>query len=208
MKKTSVWQLMFGEKQVILHMDLKNEDPGFSAMQNVKRRFFALRNGIVADTLRRAGDPHRIIFGLTLPQLAEIASSLTGNTDALADDLWDNRSTRESRLLAPMLMAHRQVNVDKATEMFLDVMCIEEADILCHRLLRHLPFAMDLIELNRNSGNPLTRYTALRLMLNIVSTNPHRAMQIAQDELERNDTYTRRIAMQLADETDFIINGC
>ena len=189
-------------------MDLKNEDPGFSAMQNVKRRFFALRNGIVADTLRRAGDPHRIIFGLTLPQLAEIASSLTGDTAAIADDLWNNRSTRESRLLAPMLMVPGRVNMDKATGMFLDVMCAEEADILCHRLLRHLPFAMEMVELNRNSDNSLTRYTTLRLMLNIVSADPHRAMQTAQDELERNDNYTRRIAIQLADEADFIINGC
>ena len=33
-------------------------------MQIVKRHFFAMRNGIIADTLRRAGSPYHIIFGL------------------------------------------------------------------------------------------------------------------------------------------------
>ena len=64
-------------------MDLSQNDPRFSDFQNVKRRFFALRNGIIADTLRRAGDPHTIIFGLTLPQLREVAEA-TGKDDALA----------------------------------------------------------------------------------------------------------------------------
>ena len=32
-----------------------------------------MRNGIVADTLRKAGSPYRIIFGLNLPQISEIA---------------------------------------------------------------------------------------------------------------------------------------
>ena len=48
----------------------------FNPLQNIKRRFFALRNGVIADTLRRAGSPFKIIFGLNLPQLAEIAAEL------------------------------------------------------------------------------------------------------------------------------------
>ena len=52
---------------------MENVETSFNEMQTVKRHFFALRNGVIADALRRAGSPFRIIFGLNLPQIAEIA---------------------------------------------------------------------------------------------------------------------------------------
>ena len=45
----------------------------YNRMQIIKRRFFAMRNGIIADTLRKAGLDYRMIFGLNLPQVVEIA---------------------------------------------------------------------------------------------------------------------------------------
>lgn len=48
-------------------------DTTFNKMQLLKRRFFAMRNGAVADSLRRQGADYRIIFGLNLPQLVDIA---------------------------------------------------------------------------------------------------------------------------------------
>ena len=42
-------------------------------IKEIKHSFLAFRNGIVSDTLRKAGMPYGIIFGLQLPQLAEIA---------------------------------------------------------------------------------------------------------------------------------------
>ena len=46
-------------------MIFDKDDPDFGDMQNVKRRMFALRNGVVAEALRRGGCPYRIVFGLT-----------------------------------------------------------------------------------------------------------------------------------------------
>lgn len=74
-----------------------------SPLQAIKHRFYAMRNGIVADTLRRAGAEYRVIFGVNLPQLKEIASDI-GYDAGLARELWANVSTRESVLLAPMIM--------------------------------------------------------------------------------------------------------
>ena len=48
----------------------------FNQIQLIKRRFFAMRNGIVADTIRKAGFDYRMIFGLNLPQLKDIAAEL------------------------------------------------------------------------------------------------------------------------------------
>ena len=43
-------------------------------LQQIKSRFMAMRNGIVADALRKGGMPHKVIFGLNVPQLSEIAT--------------------------------------------------------------------------------------------------------------------------------------
>ena len=67
-------------------MIFDKNDPEFGDMQNVKRRMFALRNGVVAEALRRGGCPYRIIFGLTLPQLDEVAA-VTPHTETLAQML-------------------------------------------------------------------------------------------------------------------------
>lgn len=185
-------------------MDISQNDPRFNDFQNVKRRFFALRNGIVADVLRKGGDPHTIIFGLTLPQLREVADA-TGVDNVMADVLWQNRSTRESRLLAPMIADAALVSEDRAVAMVEDVMCVEEADILCHRLLRRLPFAVDIVDKYKDDAEPLRRYVALRLMLNLASVNPKMAKTVADVEAARNHPLTQRVAMQLADEADFLM---
>ena len=81
----------------------------------IKSEFFALRNGEIADRLRRAGSPYKIIFGLQLSQLDAMAARLQKSTE-LADVLWQNTSTRESRLLAvlvyPLDSLTRQVAAD------------------------------------------------------------------------------------------------
>ncbi len=61
----------------------------YNDMQTIKRRFFAMRNGIIADVLRRGGSPFRIIFGLNLPQIVEIAAENEASAD-LARRLWAN----------------------------------------------------------------------------------------------------------------------
>ena len=185
-------------------MEISKEDPRFNEFQNVKRRFFALRNGIVADTLRQAGDPHRIIFGLTLPQLREVADA-TGHDNALAAVLWENTSTRESRLLAPLIMDADATSRETADAMARSVMGVEEADILCHRLLRRLPFAMEMVDSYKDSEQELLRYLALRLMLNIISQNPQKAKTLAAAEVARECALTRRLAMQTAQESAFIL---
>ena len=87
----------------------------FNEMQTVKRHFFALRNGIVADTYRKAGSNFRIIFGLNLPQIVEIAKQ-TPRSTALADALWHNTTTRESMLLAPMIYPREEFTQELARQ--------------------------------------------------------------------------------------------
>lgn len=107
-------------------------------LQEIKHDFMAFRNGIIADTLRKAGQPYSVIFGLQLPQLGEIARK-AGKDRHLAEQLWADRNVRESRLLAPYLFEATDLTVDDAYRMLADSRTREEIDILVFRLLRYHP---------------------------------------------------------------------
>lgn len=181
-----------------------NTQPTFNDMQTVKRHFFALRNGVIADTLRRAGSPFRIIFGLNLPQLVDIASS-TPHEAQLAERLWANTTTRESMLLAPMLYPVDEFGIDIARRWINEIPTPEVADILCHRLLRHTPYASELAKELCDSSNEMNRYTGLRIWFNLVARQPSEALAAAKKELEAPSQLTQSIAAALAEEAGFLL---
>ncbi|MCX4259037.1 MAG: hypothetical protein OSJ34_04885 [Muribaculaceae bacterium] len=179
----------------------------FNDMQQIKRHFFAMRNGIVADVLRKAGSPFRIIFGLTLPQITDVANA-TGKNAELARRLWDNKTTRCSMLLAPMIMPEDAIEKAEALQWCADAPVAEVTDVLCHRLLCRLPYASEMVELLAE-GDVSARYTSLRLALNLVRRPDARLdgwERMARDEEVRGEAMTRMVAHQLADEIDFIKN--
>ena len=133
-----------------------------SPLQAIKHRFYAMRNGIVADTLRRAGAEYRVIFGVNLPQLKEIASDI-GYDAVLARELWANVSTRESVLLAPMIMPAEEFTIDEARRWVASAPSVEAVDVLCLRLLGRMPFAAQIADECLVSDSRLMQYAAMRL---------------------------------------------
>lgn len=144
-------------------------------MKLIKHEFMAYRNGIVADALRKAGQPYSIIFGLQLPQLSQIAAGLD-HTMELGRALWADRNVRESRLLAAWVFPTDQLEEEEAFAMATDARTREEADILAFRLLRRLPYAATLAtRLLSSEGSPsstgastsLSRYAGEALTRNL-----------------------------------------
>jgi len=72
------------------------EEGTFNLMQSVKRRFYAMRNGMLAAQMRQGGVDYRINFGLNIPQIKDIAAELIASglsaaeLASLARALWDN----------------------------------------------------------------------------------------------------------------------
>ena len=131
-------------------------------LNDIKKSFFAFRNGIVADTLRKAGMPYKVIFGLQIPQIADVARSLSPSME-LAQELWNDREVRESRILASYLFPVEEINLDKALNLARDVRTQEEADMLAFRLFKRLPFADSLLSAMENNPEiPQSSKTALR----------------------------------------------
>ncbi len=114
--------------------------------QQIRHLFFTYRNGVVADALKRAGDPHPQIFGLQLPQLGQIAREIGETLSAeerasLASELWGEEQCRESRLLAPYLFDAASLSRDAAERLLDGCRTPEETDILVFKCLRHHPEA-------------------------------------------------------------------
>ncbi|MBQ9466940.1 MAG: hypothetical protein IJU62_08180 [Muribaculaceae bacterium] len=129
-------------------------------LQSLRQALFARRNGVVAQTLRQAGDPHRVITGCLLADIVDIARHTSHSRDA-AESLWADVNHRECRLLAPMLMPHDEFSQADALRWMNSVVSREEADVLCQRLLQHLSFASDLLD--TCGDNPLLPYLLKRL---------------------------------------------
>lgn len=175
----------------------------FSTMQQLKRSLYAMRNGAVADSIRKAGCPYRLIFGVNLPQLNEIAGRF-GPSAELAEALWADTSLRESALLAPMLFPAADLTIEKARELAAAVRWSEDADILCFKLLRNTDFAPQLAAELAAADAPLQRYAGLRLFFNIVSSRPAEALAAARAELKRPDALST-LASMLAEEATFLL---
>lgn len=164
--------------------------------REAKQQFFALRNGLLADTLRKqCALPYKLIFGLNIIQLREIAAQAGKDAD-LAKKLWADTDCRESRLLAPMVMSEPDL------QWLAEVRTPEEADILCHALLRHHPDAETAAAYAAKSEKPLIRYAGIRLLLNLLPS----AIVTAKKTLESlsDDPMTAGIAQQMRDELDFL----
>lgn len=165
-----------------------------------------MRNGVIADTLRNAGSPYRVIFGLNLPQLTEIAREITHAVET-AEGLIENVDSRECQLLAPMVYPAEALTVEAAEKWIKGLRSQEAADILCMKLLRHTPYVAQLIDSFMSSPNDLERYTALRLMFYFISNNVEKAKEIATAEFNRNNPVTKAIAYSILDEISFICDN-
>lgn len=181
--------------------------PKYNDMQEIKRQFFAMRNGVVADALRKAGSPFRFIFGVNLPQLRDIAAQV-GQSEDLAESLWANTTTRESMLIAPMIQPSESFTIEDARRWIASIPTAEVADVLCLKLLRSEPYALELIDSLLNEGGDEMRcYTALRLMFNLVGQHPEKAREVAVQVLAEPSRLTDSFARALAEEADYLLNG-
>lgn len=192
----------------------------FNAMQRVKRRFFAMRNGALAKQMADyGGAKYQINFGLNLPQISEIARDFLPAGAEIADlkndfsqtdfarKLRENRSTRESMLIAPMLFPVEKLTFEEAITWARSVPTPEVADILCLKLLRNFGGATDIIAtLLEGERTPLIEYTALRLTINLLqsskltATNAQIFLEMASPEL----AITANLRRQLSEEIEFL----
>lgn len=128
-------------------------------LKDIKQYFFAHRNGVTADILRRAGSPFGMIFGVEVPVISSLARQIGMNLD-LGRILWADRDVRESRLLAPWLFIPEDITRDECLDMALTVRDSEDALMLAFRILKRRDDAREILEelrskaMAREPGSP------------------------------------------------------
>ena len=167
----------------------------------LKQRVYTMRNGVVADSLRAGGCPYRLVFGLNLPQLTDIAADY-GPSRELSDELARHSDLRENALLSILLFPAEGVTESDARTLLDRVRWSEDADLVCFRVLRHAPFAPALASELCAAPERLRRYTGLRLWLSQAAADPARALADARTELGRPDALTS-LASMVAQEAEF-----
>lgn len=106
---------------------------------DIKKELRAAMNGIASAKMREAGAPYKIIFGVELPRLMEIAREFEPNHQ-LAQQLW-NEHVRESKLLATMLMPLDNFYEEIADIWVEEIPTDEVAQIAVMNLFSRLPYA-------------------------------------------------------------------
>ncbi|MBQ1722673.1 MAG: DNA alkylation repair protein [Muribaculaceae bacterium] len=118
--------------------------------------------------------------------------------------MWSDRDHRECRMAATMLYPPNEFSQETALEWARGVENSEIADVLCHRLLRKLPFALELADQLLADETPLVRYTAFRLLLNLLlmgKATPTVALrQRVEKELARGEALLRPLLASLQEE--------
>ena len=143
-------------------------------LKAIRKEFFAFRNGIIANKLRDAGDPHDIIMGCLLVDIVGITSRAReriGNEIDLAtvaQEMWNDTNSRECRLAAPMLFPPGLMSGQLALTWCQDIESTEIADNLCHKLLRHIADSQEVMSQLITQEGTMAKYTGYRLMLNLI----------------------------------------
>ena len=165
----------------------------------IRKSFFAYRNGIIADSLRKCNDPHKSIMGCQWIDIMTIAREESQDV-TLAEKLWDIKDSRECHMIATLLYPAKQLDVETAVAWAKDVESDEIADILCQALLGKMNDAMavfyELLSLNDSKHD----YVAFRLLQNIIKRgNATMKKELTTLVKSKMPTADKRVQVILAD---------
>ncbi len=136
-----------------------------SPLSSIKSELRLYMNGVLAQSLRERGLRYRLIFGVELPRLKEIAARYEPDHD-LAQALW-KEDIRECRILAGYLQPVDSF-LPEIADIWLDAMHDTEIiDYTCMSLFRRLPYAKGKAFQWIASEAVLTQYAGYRLMAHL-----------------------------------------
>lgn len=136
-------------------------------VQAIKAELRLYMNGVMAQSLRERGLKYRLIFGVELPRLKEIAAGYPKSHD-LAQSLW-KEDIRECRILAGYLQPVDTFYPGIADIWLEQMHDTELVDYTCMNLFRHLPYASEKAFQWMAAEPVLTQYCGFRLMCHLLS---------------------------------------
>ena len=137
-------------------------------------------NGVISQSLREKGLKYRLIFGVELPRLKEIAAGYVPNHE-LAQALW-KEDIRECKILAAYLQPVESFYPEIADIWVEQIHNSELADYVCMALFRRLPYASQKAFQWIASGERMPMYIGFRLMTHLFATLGTEMNERSRDE--------------------------
>lgn len=109
---------------------------------DIKKELRASMNGILSAKMREAGMPYKLVFGVELPRLMNIAKEFEPSRP-LAQMLW-NENIRESKILATLLMPIDEMLPEMADIWVDEVPTDEIAQLAVMNLFSRVPWASEM----------------------------------------------------------------
>ena len=134
-------------------------------IREIKSKFRLFMNGVISQSLREKGLQYRLIFGIELPRLREIAAGYEPNHE-LAQALW-KEDIRECKILAAYLQPVESFYPEIADIWMEQIHNTELADYVCMALFRRLPYASQKAFRWMASENRMEVYTGFRLITHL-----------------------------------------
>lgn len=113
-----------------------------STIRDIRKQLRLAMNGIVSTSMREKGMNYKMNFGVSLPQLREIANKYKKDT-LLAEALWQE-DVRELKILAALLYPIENFTPELAESWVLSSPNQEIIEQLSFHLLSELPYAVTL----------------------------------------------------------------
>ncbi len=168
-------------------------------LRNIKRSLRGVMNGPVSQSMRQKGLAYKVIFGVELPRLREMAEDMP-HTHELAAALW-KEDIRECRLLAAMLMPVSSFSEELAEVWVEQMRFTEEAECTVFHLFARLPYASELVFRWTASEAPMFRLCGWLLLSRLfiqgakpVPRDVDELLDQLQAELQGRDLVLRRAA--------------
>ena len=169
-------------------------------IRQIKAQLRLFMNGVLSQSLREKGLQYRLIFGVELPRLKEIAAGYEPSHE-LAQALWQE-DIRECKILAAYLQPTDTFDAELADYWMESVTNTELADYLCMALLRRLPYASQKAFQWMASDNRMERYTGFRLIAHLFALHGttmnershHEFVDQAQAALQGDDLLVKQAA--------------
>ena len=132
------------------------------ALQEIKRSFRLYMNGPAAQSMRQKGLNYKLIWGVSLTDLKEIAKEYAPNAE-LAQALFQE-PIRECKILSILLMPIKDLQEHTAEVWMNQIETQELAEIFVLHLLQHEPYANTLAWRWMESNRPLTLLCSFNLV--------------------------------------------
>ena len=170
-------------------------------IREIKGQLRLYMNGVVSQSMRKKGLDYKLIFGVELPRLKEIAQTIEPSS-VLAEALW-LENNRECKILATMIYPKAEFTSEVANLWIEGVTNIELARFISMNLLQHLEYAPALCLSWIANSRELTQIVGYLTMSRLFRRSDEMDLRAVEEfvnqsfaAVESGDFHLRSAAMQ------------